>query len=544
VIFEPVVPKRIGPYDVTRLLGAGGMGQVYLAHHRHLGRDAAIKVLLPQIFPDESVIARFFGEARATAQLRHPNIVEVFDCDVLPDGRAYIVMEHLRGESLRKTLDRLRRLAPDYVSVAAIAGMMADALHAAHSSGIVHRDLKPDNAYLAVLPNASDQITVKILDFGIAKLVAAGDLRRGTTRTGALLGTPMYMSPEQCRGVPTVGHRSDVYSLGCVVFELISGRPPFVAEAPGDLLLSHMTEEPPALSMFDPDVPAVIEDLVGQMLRKEPSARPRSMSEVAQTLASFIGIGVADLRFALKRPSGFEASPGAAVSAPASSPAPTTVPEAATPTALPNCGLARSVAADNPATTPPPVVTTDSPIPASTTENGGSGQGTTAARPAPTSWTLLAAIPFALALVGGVAYVALRSGHGDSSTKPEPIAPDVPALAPNPTAPAEVEFVVTSVPVPAQIWIAGEAAPRGSTPWRAILPRSEASLGITLKADGFVDKTVHVDATRGRNLELVLEAAPAAPQPAASRPTPAHRRERAQIRRKVLSAPKYEAMED
>lgn len=542
VAFEPVVPKQIGPYEVRRLLGAGGMGQVYLAHHRHLGRDAAIKVLLPQISPDQSVVARFFGEARATAQLRHPNIVEVFDCDVLPDGRAYIVMEYLRGESLRKMLNRLRRLAPDYGSVAAIAGMMADALHAAHSSGVVHRDLKPDNAYLAVLPNAPDQITVKVLDFGIAKLLAGGDLGCGTTRTGALLGTPMYMSPEQCRGVPTVGQSSDVYSLGCVIFELITGRPPFVSDAPGDLLLSHMTEDAPALGVFDPNVPRLLEDLVMQMLRKDPLMRPRRMSDVADALASFVGIGVADLRLALKRPSGFEVSPDAAAVAPSSSPAPTAIPEDAPASPAPNCGARQVLAADPTALLP--VAATDGRTQASPIENAGSVPGATAIRPVPGRWLLRAAIPLGLALVGGLVSVALRFGPSEESvTVREPISP-APVLVPKPVAPAEVEFVVTSVPVAAQVWIAGEATPRGSTPWRAILPRSEASLGITLKAAGFHDKTVHLDANRGRSVELVLEPVLASPKPAASRPISTHSGERPQTRKRSAPAPKYEAMED
>jgi serine/threonine-protein kinase len=508
------------------------MGQVYLAHHRHLRRDAAIKVLLPHISTDEGVIARFFGEARATARLRHPNIVEVFDCDVLPDGRAYIVMEYLRGESLRKTLDRLGRLSPDFGSVAAIVGMIADALQAAHTKGIVHRDLKPDNAYLAVLPNAPDQLTVKVLDFGIAKLLAGDNLGPGVTRTGALLGTPMYMSPEQCRGVPTLDQCSDIYSLGCVIFELIAGRPPFVAEAPGDLLLAHMTEAPPALGAFEPNVPAVFRDLVERMLSKDPSARPQSMAEVAQAMASYVGIGVPDLRLVLKRPAGFDGPSEAASVA------------GLAPTATPDGRPASPLTSDN--TPLLPISSGDVGGPDPGPGDTGGESGTTDIRPARTKWALMAVVPLGLALVGGGVCVATRSRPNERTvaTTREPVAPVVSEPPAKPAVPAEVEFVVTSVPAAAQVWLAGEPAPRGSTPWRAMLPRSGSALAITLKSAGYLDKTVQVDATRGRHLELVLEPVTTAPMPATNRPVSPRKGEKTQPREKGKAGSKYEPMAD
>jgi serine/threonine protein kinase len=307
-VAEQQIPsgEQIGPYVVSRRLGAGGMGEVYLARHRHLDRDAAVKVLLPEISLNQTVVSRFFTEARATAQLRHPNIVEIFDCDVLPDGRAFIVMEYLRGESLRQTLDRVGRLSPSWSSIAAIAGMVADALHAAHETGIVHRDLKPDNTYLTAQRSQRVELTVKVLDFGIAKLLSGGG-RPGSsaTRTGSLIGTPLYMSPEQCRGVPNIDHRADIYSLGCVLFEMVVGQPPFVAEAPGDILMAHMLQEPPLLSALDRSVPEPIAALVARMLAKDPVGRPATMAEVVAILEGFLGIPKTDFATALRPPPGF-----------------------------------------------------------------------------------------------------------------------------------------------------------------------------------------------------------------------------------------------
>ncbi len=292
------------------------MGEVYLARHRHLERDAAIKVLLPEISMNQTVVARFFTEARATAQLRHPNIVEVFDCDVLPGGRAYIVMEYLRGESLRQTLDRVGRLAPNWMTIAAIAGMVADALHAAHATGIVHRDLKPDNTYLTAQKSQQAELTVKVLDFGIAKLLSGGSAAGSSaTRTGSLIGTPLYMSPEQCRGVPNIDHRADIYSLGCVLYEMVVGQPPFVAEAPGDILMAHMLQVAPALSTFDSSVPPSIDALVAMMLAKDPAERPQSMAEVVATCEVLLGVSKSDFANALRPPPGFPEQVGQAVTA-------------------------------------------------------------------------------------------------------------------------------------------------------------------------------------------------------------------------------------
>jgi len=206
------------------MIGRGGMGAVYAGEHVLLGRSAAIKVLLPELSQKQDVVMRFFNEARAATAIRHPGIIEVFDFGWTPEGAAFIVMEHLEGETLGRRASRARLR---WQSALAIARQIAGALAAAHGKGIVHRDLKPDNIFLVSDPEVPGGERIKLLDFGIAKLAGESSATVNVTETGSVMGTPTYMAPEQCRGV-AVDHRADLYSLGCIVFELCTGRPPFV----------------------------------------------------------------------------------------------------------------------------------------------------------------------------------------------------------------------------------------------------------------------------------------------------------------------------
>src|SRR6185503_11047667 len=218
-------------------LGAGGMGSVFLAEHTMLGSRAAIKVLRPELSQQQHVVQRFFDEARAATRVADPGIVTVLDFGWHTNGAAYLVMEHLPGETLTR---RIRRMG--YLPSTQALGLLrqcAMAMAAAHARGIVHRDLKPDNIFIVPDPAVAGE-RIKVLDFGIAKLVGDGDASHGGTVTGMILGTPGYMSPEQCRGAGKVDHRTDVYALGCVAFFMICGRPPFVADTPGDLIAAHL----------------------------------------------------------------------------------------------------------------------------------------------------------------------------------------------------------------------------------------------------------------------------------------------------------------
>src|SRR4029078_4937150 len=203
-----MIGQTFGNYRVTQLIGEGGMGVVYLAEHPRIGRRAAVKVLRAGLTDNPEITKRFFNEARAPNATRHPGIVEVFDCGTLPSGLSYIVMELLEGENLAA---RLRRVGMMPIEDARrIAVQTASALAAAHAAGIVHRDLKPDNLYLVPDDRDASAELVNVLDFGIAKLSQAGSNTSSVrTRTGSVMGTPAYMSPEQCRGTREIDRRTD-----------------------------------------------------------------------------------------------------------------------------------------------------------------------------------------------------------------------------------------------------------------------------------------------------------------------------------------------
>ena len=280
----PAIGETIGSYQVLKQLGTGAMGEVYLAEHRHLKRKAAVKLLAPELVGRPDLLERFFLEARATSAIAHPGIVQVFDCEVDATGRPYIVMEFLDGETLAAVL--ARRGALPGLTAARLARGMAEALEAAHAKGIVHRDLKPENIFVQAQPPDS----VKLVDFGIAKL--AGDFRAGQvhqTRSGAMMGTPLYMSPEQCRDSANIDSRTDLYSLGCVLFEMLTGHPPFTHATLGDLVVAHMTEAPPDARVVNPSVPPALAALTAELLRKNPAERPPGMRAVAERLATFLG---------------------------------------------------------------------------------------------------------------------------------------------------------------------------------------------------------------------------------------------------------------
>jgi serine/threonine-protein kinase len=276
--------QRIGSYEVRGTLGAGSMGTVYLAEHTVIGRKAAIKVLKEEVAGDEQLVARFVNEARAANAVGHPGIVDVLDVGTLPGGLPYLVMEYLPGQTLAKRLADAGRLP--VAEAVDIACQTAAAVGAAHDKGIVHRDLKPENIFLvdpALDPEG--RMRVKVLDFSVAKL--RGDVLKASLRTaaGSLLGTPAYMSPEQCRGLPeAVDHRSDVYSLGIILYEMLCGVPPFVSAGLGDLIIMQVAEAPVRPSARNPEVPASVEDAILRALAKQPEARFATMLELRRTL--------------------------------------------------------------------------------------------------------------------------------------------------------------------------------------------------------------------------------------------------------------------
>ena len=266
---------RFGNYEIVSQLGAGGMGTVYVARHSLLGRTVAVKVLRPELSQNREIVTRFFNEARAATSIRHPGIIEVFDFGHDETNCAYIIMELLQGENLGQRLHHVGRVSLSQAIT--IVRQIAGALQAAHAQHILHRDLKPDNVFLVPDPEIPSGERIKLLDFGIAKLLADPSTQgRSHTETGAVMGTPTYMSPEQCRGSrsTTLDERSDLYALGCIFYELLSGRPPFLSDGVGDLLAHHMYFPPPPLRALLPDLPPSVESLVLRLLAKDPQERP------------------------------------------------------------------------------------------------------------------------------------------------------------------------------------------------------------------------------------------------------------------------------
>jgi Protein kinase domain len=278
-----LIGLQIGNYVLRELIGEGGMGEVYLAEHPRIGRKVAIKVLGEQIAGQPQVAQRFESEARVISRLDHPNIVNLFDYGALEDGCLYYVMELLQGHELEQICHARGKFSAGdaYPFVLQICR----GLQAAHDKGIVHRDLKPANIFVLDDPS----VRIKILDFGIAKLLE-GQQGAGVTTTGMVMGTPLFISPEQALGQSQqIGPHTDIYSLGVILFKMLSGQMPFEGTTPVLLLAKHIETLPPHLREKDPTIPLLLDDLINRCLLKDPAQRPRSAAEVALRFAEAVG---------------------------------------------------------------------------------------------------------------------------------------------------------------------------------------------------------------------------------------------------------------
>jgi serine/threonine protein kinase/CheY-like chemotaxis protein len=283
VVGRTQAAARFGSYRIVAPLGAGGMGAVHVGEHVLIGKKVAIKVLLPELSQSRDSVSRFFNEARSAASIRDPGIVDVFDFGYDADENAYIVMELLEGESLRTRLNRVK--LPELAVVVSVAKQIARAMGAAHAQHIVHRDLKPDNVFLVSDPEMALGFRVKVLDFGVAKLGFDANASAVLTKNGALLGTPLYMSPEQCRGLGDVDLRADIYALGCILYEMVCGHPPFNTGGMGMIVSSHIYVPVPPPRAIVPTLDPVLEAVLLRALAKEPSERYQTMQELAADLS-------------------------------------------------------------------------------------------------------------------------------------------------------------------------------------------------------------------------------------------------------------------
>jgi serine/threonine protein kinase len=544
---------HVGAYTIVRPIGAGGMGVVYLARHRHIGRDAAIKVLLPELTKNDDIVARFLTEARATAAIRHPGIVEILDCDIDSSGRAYIVMEYLRGESLANCLARARRSLSSLPTVVSVGTQVANALSAAHERGIVHRDLKPDNLFLSTDGAARTPITIKILDFGIAKLVSSNNEgNQHKTRTGSMLGTPAYMSPEQARDASSIDDRADIYALGCILFEMVAGRPPFVRPGAGEVMIAHVIEAPPRLSSLVPEVEPPLESLVSQMLEKDPAARPQTMAEVQSRLEALVTgrpapimtaimptVDASQPHIVISTPppgsgSGAQTSPlfGSTARYPDAA-APSPVPAATSPSGRVVPGGTLVMPAAGSSTTTHSTTMSDS---AAEVGSGATKTLTSRRRPA-----LVGAVVAGVGLIVVVLAMLLKPAAPGGSTSatvvPTPM-PTTPTPTPTPTnlavetptpteaapkteatketeAPKDepkaeipsrpVVVEVSSDPSGAEVWLPSDTEARGHTPFKVALDPKADPTHVVLKARGYADKGIDIDPGKPEPMSVKLD---------------------------------------
>lgn len=505
-----MIGKTLGSYKVVSKLGEGGMGVVYVAEHPLLKKKAVAKLLRPELSQNDQVIERFFNEARAAALIRHPGIVDVFDFGYDKDGSAFILMEFLDGENLACRLRRGRQSADFTVYV---GKRIASAVGAAHEQGIIHRDLKPDNVFLVPDREAPHRSVVKVLDFGIAKL--AGDVAGSVkTRTGAAMGTPAYMAPEQFKNARQLDHRADVYSVGCILFEMVCGRPPFVVESLGEMVSSHLFEPPPAPRSIERSIPESLEAVILRSLEKRPDARQSSMDVLfAELSGKAVAVGEA------------KSVPGLAAQATAS-------PGAIAPTLRPtdDAALARGA----PGQTATPGDPSDAAAPGLAVKTTlGASAGQLAPPVAPASKTVApekttrrrwlayglqggavvalgAALTFGL-LFGGSDGTGQAgntppndSGAGQTGEAHAATTAAAPAGDVEPPAPAQVTLVIESDPPGADVYRAFDGVLVGRTRYETKMAPITGKAVYVLKLDGYDDERVELFTDRDDQQKLTL----------------------------------------
>jgi serine/threonine-protein kinase len=499
---DPLIGRNIGNYEVKSKLGEGGMGSVYLAEHPLIGKKVALKVLHPELSSKKDVVERFFHEAKAVNDIQHPNIVDIVDYGVLDDNGnplVYFIMEFLSGRALTDVLAQDSPLPPD--RALHIALQIADALSASHNNGVVHRDLKPDNIMLIKKRHESD--FVKVLDFGIAKLT--GDKHQSRkTRTGIVMGTPAYMSPEQCEGKGLIDHRTDVYALGIVLYEMITGRVPFQGEGYGEVLVQHLTQPPVKPTTLRGVIPPHVEAIVLKALEKNRELRFPTMNEFMLALAN--PVSYVDAHGGVN---GFLQSNLVDSGAP---PPQIHTPRPTTTTPYPNQGTypGQSSPYSHQPTPPPGQVFSPAPGQMLTPSPGqmytpspGALPGMTMAAEKKKPTALIAALGM-LALGAATAGFLVTRGGGEErsstteATQPAAETPPVEAVTPPPveepdepthTVVEEITLTLEIAPEGAEIYVNGEKRDE-VTPAKLKLVKSEAPFEVVIKKEGFEDLTL------------------------------------------------------
>jgi len=458
------VGQTIGNYMLTAKLGEGGMGIVYLAEHPVIGRKVAMKAIHPELSRNPEVVSRFVTEAKSVNQIGNEHIVDIHDFGNTPDGEFYFIMEFLQGDAL---VDRLKRSAPLELGRAlAIAAQVTDALGASHQHGIIHRDLKPENIFLINKGHAVD--FVKVLDFGLAKLTQGDDKVSHKTRTGSVMGTPYYMAPEQCEGKANIDHRADIYSLGVILFEMLTGKVPFGGEGYGEIIVKHITAAVPSPRAINPLLPPSIENIILRALAKSREDRFQTMEEFGAALLD---------------PEGYAAS------APALAPhTPVVVPTAImdSPGASP-MGRADSVVSGQVLFGRSNTELGARSVPLPSTFRQAAGQlleedADLDAPPKPRKTALIAAS------IGAVAVAGLAAFFFTQPSSTDPAAHDKATPVVLPTTPKTVRLSFKSDPAGAAVLRKDTNEQLGVTPFAVEIPASQRSVDFLFKKDSFGDR--------------------------------------------------------
>jgi len=506
----------LGRYRIVRKLGEGGMGAVYEGLHEMLSKRLAIKCLHAQFASNPEIVERFYREAHAATAVGNEHIIEVTDVGTFDDGSPFIVMEFLDGVEFGKLIEQEGSLP--ITRLVHIVTQVCSALAAAHARGIVHRDMKPENIFL--IPRGRDRDFVKVLDFGISKMREQNEsIGGGLTRTGMALGTPYYMAPEQAQGVRDIDHRADIYSVGIILYQGLTGNLPFDAESYPALLLKIMSERPAPMRVFRNDIPDALEQVVMQAMARDRSVRFQTIEALSAALS----------RFAVLQ----------------------TLPPSSLGSSTPMPAPMRSTAASMPQTTP------------FATAHDHALTGGTPTPPRARDMRAMISIAAAVVVLGGVAAVWLASSRESSSGQSvehvvspapvqtaqpvappaEPVAPAQPTFAQAPvmgavTAPAaaEVQVKVSATPSEARIFIGDLEFPN---PMDAFRPRSLDPVKIRVEAKGYQtveqlaifdqNRQLSVSLAQGRGVRRLDTAGTAQPtakpqaaqeQPAAPAPAP------------------------
>ncbi len=469
----------VGEYTIDGKLGHGAFGTVYKGVHPQIGKVAAVKVLSRRFSVDPEMVSRFKAEARAVNQIRHKHIIDIFSFGTLDDGRLYYVMEYLEGEPLDALLDRVGNLSIG--DALPILRAIGKALDAAHAKGIAHRDLKAENIFLG--RDSEGALFPKLLDFGIAKLMAPEDGLKHKTRTGAPIGTPYYMSPEQCRG-KDVDHRTDLYAFGVLAYRMLTGQYPFDADDYMSILMKQLNDEPQPPSTHLPDLPSSVDSVILSLLAKEPADRP------------------ADLRSAVR----------------------------ALETAAVEAGIDIGAASEWDGKSTPVVATLQTQPPRRSHASGAGAAPTVVPAPAATLAPPKSKAPMVIAVLIGAAVLAAgvffmldkksapvaqkvepppatQPAALPAAEKPAPVETPKPADPPKPAEPARVIITVAGVPDGTEVLLDGTVI--GAAPGPVQLAQGSSPVVLTFRADGYLTTSKTVTPDQASTLDVGLKKKPA-----------------------------------